>query len=160
VIWDIGSPNIRTSFDAGECPRSSAFSLDGKLVVTVQDRKASIHRAEDGTLLRPLESACIIDDIRFHPNGRLVIGSAGDRELFWDVATGRCVLTLMSNPPQADGKGGFWIACTPDGYYTGSAGIEQRFTWRVGSKLYAGTTYADRFRRPQLIRDLIAASPK
>ena len=45
-----------------------------------------------------------------------------------------------------------WIAYTPDGYYSGSAGVEKYIRWQVNGRLLGSDTYASTYRRPEIVR--------
>lgn len=45
-----------------------------------------------------------------------------------------------------------WVAYTPDGYYTGSAGVERYIRWQVNGQLLASETYASTYRRPEIVK--------
>ena len=58
------------------------------------------------------------------------------------MRSGRLLVTFMILPASQQGAAlTDWIAFTPEGYYTGSAGAARFIRWRVGDTLFSAETY-------------------
>jgi WD40 repeat protein len=152
-VWDTRTGHLRREFSR---PQSSgrflALSPDCVTLATSGSGKSiALWDVRTGRLVRelvghphPPQSAA------FSADGRLLVSGADYRTTkIWEVASGRLLATMVtfseSRPgPAADD----WLACTPDGFYEGSPGIDRYLAWRVGDDLRASDSLGLRLHRP------------
>jgi WD40 repeat protein len=139
-VWDTHTGQLRREFSRPQSAgRFLALSPDRVTLATSGSGKSiALWDVRTGRLVRellghphPPQSAA------FSADGRLLV-SGGDYRTtkIWEVATGRLLATMVtfaeSRPGQAADD---WLACTPDGFYEGSPGIDRHLAWRVGDDL-------------------------
>ena len=131
----------------------------------------SVYETATGRLLYEVAHDVSAKGAAFSPDGRLLVTSTEDRNLYvWDERTGEKLATII-NLETAGGSTGKadWLIVTPDGLFDGSPAAWQQIMWRfsdntfdVGpvesffNELYypglAGEIFAGR--RPTAVRDL------
>jgi WD40 repeat protein/ankyrin repeat protein len=99
----------------------------------------------------------VIVALAFSGDGRRLIGLDDYRGVcVWDRRTGKLQVTFMLlGRAHRDRDAEAWIAYTPDGYYTGSPGVERFLCWRVRGRLVSGQVYRSRFRRPDRVEQAL-----
>jgi WD40 repeat protein len=86
----------------------------------------------------------------FSADGRLLV-SGGDYRTtkIWEVASGRLLATMVTfSESRPDPAADDWLACTPDGFYEGSPGIDRYLAWRVDGDLRASDSLGLRLHCP------------
>jgi hypothetical protein len=59
--------------------------------------------------------------------------------------------------PHKDNDDAFnhWLAYTPEGYYDGSSAVEELIRWQMGGEFLPGQSFAEQFRQPDRIRQIL-----
>jgi WD40 repeat protein len=99
-IWDSEKGSRRSELRHNRFIRSAAFSLDGRLVVTVSDdRTARVWDPETGTLITELRGhQGNINSAVFSADGRLVVTASDDRTArVWDTRKGTLITELSGH---------------------------------------------------------------
>jgi WD40 repeat protein len=133
--------------------RPMALSPDGAILAT-GGKSVQLWDARTGRPIRQLFGYLKrTQSIAFSADGTLLVagGSYGTTNL-WDVATGRHLATLFAFPttspnPATDA----WLACTPDGFYSGSPDVDKYLAWRVGGALETPATLAPELHHPDRV---------
>ncbi|MEK6408410.1 MAG: PQQ-binding-like beta-propeller repeat protein [Acidobacteriota bacterium] len=138
--------------EAVEDVLSVAFSPDGKTGAGgCSDNSVRLFDVQKGKLKRTLEGhSNDVVWVAFSPDGKMASGSYDNTLKIWEPNSGRLLATLMVLPSKK-GEANEWIAFTPEGYYTGSAGAGRFIRWRVGDQLAPAASYEGTFRRPNLV---------
>ena len=153
-IWDARTGKLIRSFAAEKIHgRPMALSPDGTLLAT-GGKSVKLWDVRTGKLVRELYGHLKrTQSIVFSADGRLLVsgGSYGTTNA-WEVETGRHLATLFAFSEDRDGKAANdWLACTREGYFTGSPGCERYLAWRVGDELLT-TQLHSQLRRPDLVQ--------
>lgn len=163
-VWNWKTGDKERSFAAGI---KGAFSRDGKIIAgsaPYHDGKSTIRLwdAPSGTLRQTLKGhGGFVAALQFRPNSQVLASGGEDgKVIFWDVRTGKPLLTLLSLMRISSVQSGGdlqqsavhdWIAYTPDGYYIGSKNCEKYIRWRANNKLFPAAKYAAQFHRANLV---------
>jgi WD40 repeat protein len=160
-VWDTQTGALRREFSRPQSAgRFVALSPDGNTVATNGTGKSiALWDVKTGRLVRelpghphPPQSAM------FSADGRILVSGADYRNMrVWEVANGRLLATMVTF---SDSRAGLaadgWLACTADGFYEGSPGIDRYLAWRVGDDLQSPDSLGPRLHRP----DRLAAALK
>lgn len=139
-----------------------AFAPDGRTLACAGQDGAiflwGLGRGKSG-VVRVFGHTHAVESVVFSPDGRFLVSDSGDGTVrVWAPRTGAPLLTLQTLgalPPNAfeeSAEPQEWIAYTPDGYYTASAGAEPFIRWRDALGLQPARAYSERFRRPDRVR--------
>ncbi|HLG13886.1 MAG TPA: WD40 repeat domain-containing protein [Blastocatellia bacterium] len=158
TVWNAHTGVVRKSValtDQFEDVLSVAFSRDGKSGAGgCSDNSVRLFDVQTGKLKRTLEGhSNDVVWVAFSPDGKMASGSYDNTLKIWEPNSGRLLATFMVLPPSKKGEANEWIAFTPEGYYTGSAGAARFIRWRVGDQLAPATTYEGTFHRPDLVEE-------
>ena len=154
-IWDVRTGALVRDFAAEKIHgRPMALSPDGSILAT-GGKSVKLWDVRTGKELRELYGHLKrTQSIVFSADGRRIFagGSYGTTNI-WDVATGRHLVTLFAFA----GNGGKesaddWLAYAPEGFYSGSPGIERYLAWRVGDELLTPETLGRQLHRPERIK--------
>lgn len=153
-IWDARTGALKRDFAAESIHgRPMAFSPDGSIIAT-GGKSVKLWDARTGRLLRELFGHLKrTQSITFSADGKLIVagGSYGTTN-FWEVASGRHLLTLFAFPDLGTNSGtDDWLAYTPQGYYDGSPHVERFLAWRVGDELQTPQTLAPQLHHPDRV---------
>jgi WD40 repeat protein len=163
-FWDTASGTMKREFAAERiCGRPMALSPDGSIIAT-GGKSVKLWDARTGKMLRELLGYLKrTQSIVFSADGKLIVegGSYGTTNL-WDVGTGRHLVTLFAFGDLQDGSAvtDDWMACTPEGYYDGSPGVERFLAWRVGDELQTPRMLAAELHRPDRVAAALSAGRK
>jgi len=156
TLWNAHTGVVRKSvalLDQFEDVLSVAFSPDGKTGAGgCSDNSVRLFDVQTGQLRRTLigHSNDVIW-VAFSPDGNTLASGSSDNTLkIWESSTGRLLATMMVLQSKK-GEATEWIAFTPEGYFTGSAGASQFIRWRVGDQLAPASAYEGTYRRPDLV---------
>jgi WD40 repeat protein len=161
-IWDLGTGELKRQFsDPGITGRPMALSPDGTILAT-GGKTVKLWDARTGQPLRELIGHLKrTQSITFSADGRLIFsgGSYGTTNV-WEVATGRHLVTLFAFPESRNiSLEDAWLAYHPDGYYTGSPGVERILAWRVGDDLLTPESLGPKLHRPERIESALKLAP-
>jgi WD40 repeat protein len=161
LLFDAHTGRLRHTLR--DCLAPIAFSPDGGLLASA-DR--AVWDTRTGSLLRRLagfQPSPETTSITFSPDGRqIALGDEAGTVRWWDTKSGRLLATLTLLSVDQDRSGApsdQWIFLTPDGYYDGSAGVEQYIRWRVGGQLLPAEAYEHTYHRPDLVRKSLRGEP-
>jgi WD40 repeat protein len=109
----------------------AAWSPDGRRLLSGGGGKDRSVRLWDADSAKQLHSYLghreDVEAVAFHPAANRIISGSEDRTLkVWDTESEKELLTIV---PFADGE---YLAYTPNGCYTGSAGVDKHFKTLVG----------------------------
>jgi len=144
---------IVTLTESVEDVLSVAFSPDGKTGAGgCSDNSVRLFDVQSGKLRRTLSGhSNDVIWVAFSPDGRTLASGSSDNTLkIWESNSGRLLATLMVLPSR-QGEATQWIAFTPEGYFTGSAGAARFIRWRIGDQLAPASAYDWTYRRPDLV---------
>lgn len=101
---------------------SHALSADGRTVALVGDRGPRVFDVDSGRLGRELEGR--VSQLRFSPDGGLLVGWTNQRVIVWDLATGAQRLALNAG----EFRVGEFVAASlaPDGRRLATVSLERR----------------------------------
>ena len=84
------------------------------------------------------------------PNNRLLASGSFDGLVkVWDEASGRLLATLIALPSENEQHD--WLALTPEGYASGSAGMSMLVRWRLAGQETPGERVWQTVRQPEMI---------
>jgi len=154
TLWSLDDKKSVCSFTAqtvaGLWPTGSlAFSSDGERLMGIEEGKAWVRRIDDWLKLDTGDPA-VFEGMPFSGPAYPVT----EREGFALVSPvdGRKLLHLRL-VSSSDDEEDDWLAYTPDGYYTGSEGVERFLRLRTGGRLLPMEPRATKWRRPDLVRE-------
>jgi WD40 repeat protein len=147
------------ALDKYEHAHSLAVAPDKSIFVLGTDWKL---RAYDGqgkpVWSTPQKAPSIVWGLNIAGNGKLLVAAYGDGTIRWHRLTdGQELLALFVN---AEDKR--WIAWTPRGYYTASAGGESLIGWHVNrgwkepADYFPAYRFRNRFYRPDIVQRVLA----
>lgn len=143
--------------DTTEVINAIAFSPDGKTIAVGSDSGAiKLLDANTRKLKFKLpRHGHQVASLAFSPDGMILLSGSYDRTVkLWDAASGRLLVTLMILPATTR-QANNWIAFTPEGYYSGSPGVERFIRWREDDKLLPAEAFTATFNRRDLVRQAI-----
>lgn len=156
MLWDAGSGAVKKQLVLGEeCPRTLAFSSDGRTLAAAAGPSVRFYDTESLHLTRTLQAGkSSVQSLAFSPDGsRLAAGGDDGFIRVWDVSNARLLITMLGLPSQDPKKTpSDWIAFTPDGFYDWSPGAVSLIRWRYKGALYPAAEFAARYRRQNLLR--------
>lgn len=156
----------------------NSFSKDGKRLLVSERDKSLLFDVSSGKLLSTWEGDLPYQHTYpFSPDGKMFVGYnvrnqwGGDYHTIQlrNAETGALIGQLMifaddpyvplspdGKPQTSDKPTVFdWLLFTPEGYYTGSEGVEKYFTWQIGERVLPGSAYAKEFNRPVLVKNAL-----
>jgi WD40 repeat protein len=168
-LWDILTGKLeRTLETTGGYVRGIVFSQNGITLVTTHGpwQEPACVRVWDlptGQVKRKLAvSTGPHPALSLSDDGKRLSVKQGDSTVqLWDVHTRRLLATLVHLPASKPGAPlTDWVVFTPDGYYDGSRRAEQFIRWRLDNRLFPARKFERRFRRPDVVRDVLQQSKK
>jgi WD40 repeat protein/serine/threonine protein kinase/regulator of sirC expression with transglutaminase-like and TPR domain len=130
-------PVLRAGLAHAGVVHAAAFSPDGKMVLTGDDRAAHLWDAATGKPIgQPLAHQAVVWAVAFSPNGKTALTGCSDRTaLRWDVATGQPVGQPLLHPGVV-----LAVAFSPDGktFATGCQDRKARL-WRTDTGKLIGS---------------------
>lgn len=144
--------------EANEPSRALAVAPDAKHFVLGAERYIRAFKA-DGSLSWKMPGPNTNWGVNITRDGRLVVAAFADGTVRWyRISDGRELLTLFVQT-----KDRRWIAWTPKGYYTASAGGESLIGWHVNrgwdeaADFFPAYRFRNRFYRPDVVSQVLAA---
>ncbi|MCI0461851.1 MAG: hypothetical protein L0Z62_33285 [Gemmataceae bacterium] len=127
------------------------FSKDGQLVVSAgADRTVRVWNGSNGAPVKTIPVGSMVYSVAVSPDRKVIAcGSFDGLVRVWEEKSGRLLVTLLSLPAekgQAD-----WLALTPEGYSTGSAGVATLGRWRMAGQEVTGERVWSVLRQPDLV---------
>ncbi len=160
-LWDPRTGELKRQFKAENIHgRPMALSPDGTILAT-GGKSVRLWEVRTGTKLRELLGHLKrTQSIAFSTDGRLVVagGSYGTTNV-WEVATGRHMVTLFAFLERHRGADrDDWLAYHPEGFYSGSPGIDRFLGWRDSDDFKTPATLGAKLRRPDRIEAALKLS--
>ncbi|MES2153027.1 MAG: caspase family protein [Pseudomonadota bacterium] len=142
----------------GENARSLAIAPDGGSVVIGGDRGWSKFDAA-GKLLGRVAAPAAVWAVNFSSDGRYLVAAIGDGTIRWfNARTGQEKLALFAHSDRQR-----WVAWTPSGYYSASAGGEELMGWHINNgasqagDFYPASRFRARYSRPDVVSRVLEA---
>ena len=152
-LWELSSGRELRTFTGHTAPVSSvALSPDGRYLVSgSDDNTIKLWEFSSGRHVRTFTGhADGVTSVALSPDGRyLVSGSYDGTVRLWDVSTGKELVQMVSF------TNGEWIALTPKGYYTASAGGDSHLLVRMGTQVYSIDQYRSTLYRPDVVEAVL-----
>ncbi|MCS7227406.1 MAG: WD40 repeat domain-containing protein [Endomicrobia bacterium] len=156
-LWEVSTGRlVRTLEGHTDRINSVAFSADGKYLASGSwDKTIKLWEVSTGRLVCTLEGHTDrINSVAFSADGKYLASGSEDATMkLWNVAVGKLLVTLLAT------KEGDYIVYTPDGYYDCSPGGARFVAWRVGMEVYSFDQYEATYKRPDIIRSILAGKP-
>lgn len=150
--WDpTTGQRVRNQGGHGVAVHEICFSKDGKLAASAgADRTVRLWNGTTGTAQQTLPAGSIAYAVALSPDAQRVAAGCFDGMVrIWDTATARQLVTLLALPP--DGDRYDWLALTPEGYASGSLGLNSLGQWRMGGQPVAADTVWKALRKPDAV---------
>lgn len=154
-VWNVQTGALQWTLTG----TADAFSPDGTTVAWGWGSRVRLADVQTGTVRHTLTGhSGRVTAVAFAPNGTLLASSSVDGTTkLWHVKSGRLLATLMQLAPEdAPPSPDHSLVCTPEGYYTGSPGIERFLRFRVGQALVPADALRARYHRPSLVQQALA----
>jgi WD40 repeat protein len=135
ALWNAATGKPARSFPLhdDQYVNDVCWSADGRLVLIVNDRVATLWDVERGALVHRLAVPSLYTRgmADLSPDGRwiAVYGQGGGIQ-FWDVATGAEAVRLFGAADPAQ-----WLAVTPDGRFDGTEALRRLVAFRAAGSL-------------------------
>jgi WD40 repeat protein len=150
--WDpTTGQRVRAQGGHGVATHEVCFSKDGKLLASAgADRTVRLWNGGTGALLQTLPANSVAYAVALSPDGKRVAAGCFDGLIrLWDTASARPLVTLLALPPEGDKYD--WLAVTPEGYTSGSAGLTALGQWRMAGQAVTAETVWKALRQPDAV---------
>ena len=151
-LYAIETPEVYVQLGHTGPVMSIALSPDGRYLVSgSRDKTIKLWELSSGRELRTFTGhTYVVSSVALSPDGRyLVSGSYDGTVRLWDVSTGKELVQMVSF------TNGEWIALTPKGYYTASAGGDSHLLVRMGTQVYSIDQYRSTLYRPDVVEAVL-----
>jgi WD40 repeat protein len=128
-----------------------AFSKDGsRLLSASADRTIRLWNGSTGAPIKTIAVGSIVYAAAISPNNKLLASGSFDGLVkVWDEASGRLLATFIALPSENEQHD--WLALTPEGYASGSAGMSTLVRWRLAGQETAAEPVWRTVRQPEMI---------